>query len=167
MYSFLFIYLHLQRISHKKEQLNKLPNTNACVRPFARFNDNLIYQRKWTGSTIAWKMHVNISLFSNQEKKDAERSLLMEIKCFYFMLEMTFWIKHIALNFKHIKKTAVGRVGYKELHYFNQTSFYLFLPTFKRKPFLMVVVSEIDCAGWWFRCGIFKNLSVILMVQNS
>lgn len=46
MYSFLFIYLDLQRISHKKEQLNKLPNPNACVRPFARFNDNLIYQHK-------------------------------------------------------------------------------------------------------------------------
>lgn len=51
------------------------------------------------------------------------------------------------LKFQTHRKTAVGRVGYKDLHYFNQTSFNLFLPTFKRKPFLMVVVSEIDCAG--------------------
>lgn len=120
MYS---VSLDLQWMLYKTKQLSKLPTTKACVRPlhasmtwmsiwFISVNE----QEAQSHGTLTWTCTRQTGT-----NKDTECSLLMEIKCFYFMLETTFWIKH-SLKFETHKKTAVARVRYKDLHYINQTS---------------------------------------------
>lgn len=79
---------------------------------------------------------------------------------------MTFWIKH-DLNFKHIKNKLQLEGCIMKTCIISTKQAVLILADFEAKAFLMVAVSEIDCAGWWFNMAYFKKTSVIVTVQNS